>query len=56
MNWFVCGIAWDTDYQANYPSEIFISWEHGITTKEDAIDFASDLHNEVILYATVIEE
>ena len=56
MNWFLCDIVWDVDYQATKPAEIFISWEHGITTREAAIDFASDLHDEVILSAWVIEE
>ncbi len=56
MNWFLCGIAWDADFQADYPAEVFISWEHGCTTKEEALDFAAETNDCLIMYATVIEE
>lgn len=56
MNWFITHIAWDADFQADYPAEIFISWENGCTTKEEALDFAAGAYDCLILHALVIEE
>jgi len=57
MDFLVSNIVFDTDGALfDLPTEVFVSWQNGCDTGEEAIDFVSDLHGFAILSCDCIEE
>lgn len=57
MDFLVSNIVFDTDGMLfDVPSEVFVSWQNGCNTVEEAIDFVSDLHGFCIISCDCVEE